>query len=205
MAFIPVANTAAVEVRAKLDGQEVENTLYFLCLTTLDETLLADLVSAVLAFWTARMIPTLPSSYELLEVYAYDMTTATGIKDTATPPAPVTGTRSGNPLPNNCSLFVQFESGRRGRGNYGGNFHCGLTESDVTGNEANNTIVGLITAAYTEMVGEDSLSTGWRWVIASRYYNKLPRSVGVTIPVKDALITDRTIDSQRRRLPGRGR
>lgn len=205
MAFIPVANTAAIEVRAQLDGQEVENTLYFLCLTAMDSTLLGDLVSAVLAFWATRMIPTLPSSYELFEVYGYDMTTATGIKDTATPAAPVNGTRSGNPLPNNCSLFVQFESGRRGRGNYGGNYHCGLTESDVTGNEANNAVVALITAAYNEMVGEDGLATGWQWVIASRYYNKLPRSVGVTIPVARALVTDRTIDSQRRRLPGRGR
>ena len=51
----------------------------------------------------------------------------------------------------------------------------------------------------------------WVWVIVSRYSGvdgdgrPVPRVAGVTTPVTNVVAVDGTVDSMRRRLPGRGR
>jgi hypothetical protein len=43
------------------------------------------------------------------------------------------------------------------------------------------------------------------WCIVSRFSGGQPRTAGEVYPVIAALVTDNVADSQRRRLPGRGR
>lgn len=43
-----------------------------------------------------------------------------------------------------------------------------------------------------------------QWVVVSRYLNNVPRTVGTSTLVLEASYRDRIVDSQRRRLPGRG-
>jgi hypothetical protein len=53
---------------------------------------------------------------------------------------------------------------------------------------------------------------GATWVVISRFsgvdpitHRPIPRSEGITTPIDNAAFTDNKSDSQRRRLPGRGR
>jgi hypothetical protein len=42
------------------------------------------------------------------------------------------------------------------------------------------------------------------WCVVSRHLDGLPRDIGITRKITTVILTDLTIDSQRRRLPGRG-
>ena len=51
---------------------------------------------------------------------------------------------------------------------------------------------------------------GYTWVVASRFSgvdaegDPIPRAAGITTPITTVLIVDNLVDSQRRRLSGRG-
>jgi len=67
-------------------------------------------------------------------------------------------------------------------------------------------------AAYSQLlVGGAALPVGWEWVVVSRYSgtdvndDPVPRVTGIATLVSNVLFTNNTVDSQRRRLPGRGK
>jgi len=45
---------------------------------------------------------------------------------------------------------------------------------------------------------------GADWVVVSRFHDNAPRTAGVVSFINAATVVDATVDSQRRRLPGRG-
>lgn len=206
MPFITIANVIMVEVRQTWNEQRVENTLYFHKTSSIapgDPQAVAD---AVRDYWTTNMLPYMSTKVSLREVYARDMTAAFGFEATSTPiPAP-TGANDSPSLPNNCSIVISFRSGITGRGSRGRNYWVGLTENQVTDNEVLPAPLGVFTAAYAGMIGPAAVLPGFQWVVVSRYLNKNPRSGGgQALNVEQVTVTDATVDSQRRRLPGRGR
>jgi hypothetical protein len=75
----------------------------------------------------------------------------------------------------------------------------------VTGNTLNAGYASDFVIAYNDLLpGGVFEPDGWRWVVLSRYTAGAPRAAGVAFAVTRALFTDLTVDSQRRRLPGRG-
>jgi len=77
-------------------------------------------------------------------------------------------------------------------------------------NEVESTFASDLTSAYIQR-REDLDSGDFTWVVVSRFSGvdpdtgkPIPREAGVATPVLAPLVTDLTVDSQRRRLPGRG-
>lgn len=205
MAFIPVPNVAAIEIR-QLEGlQQVENTLYFLHAGAITPAALQQLVQDMMDFWIANMIPVQSGYVQLLEVYGRSLDNVSGYEETVTPTSATFGAEGGDAMPNNVTICVSFRTGLTGRTSRGRNYWIGLAEGQVTSNLVNGSAIADILDAYTGMVGEEAVSAGWTWVVVSRYLNGSPRVSGSALTVTNVICTDNIVDSQRRRLPGRGR
>jgi hypothetical protein len=207
MVYIPAPSVAQVEIRGTLDTQPVENVLYFLYKAPpVTPANVATLAMQVGQWWITNALPWLPVTYLFREIYATDLSTATS--SASTWPAennPGTRNPAGGVLPNSNTLCISFRTNQRGRSARGRNYWPGLSRSDVTNNSATLTlqqgIVGVYEALLT-LVGDDTIN--WYWVVLSRFTNGAPRPQGLTNTITSVLIVDSTIDSQRRRLPGRG-
>jgi hypothetical protein len=210
MPFIPVANVAEAEVRMLLDAQHVENTLYFLYTAPPDGPTLLSLGNALISWWTTNRAPLAPASVVLSEVVCTDLSSATGAQATAVPLASTPGTMGSPVLPSNDSFTISFRTAFRGRSFRGRNYMVGLGTTQVAGN---NLVLGYADAFVSAYEALPALATaeGCTWVVVSRYSGidpvtkkPIPRAAGIATPIDTVLYTDLVVDSQRRRLPGRG-
>lgn len=206
MAFVPAANVAQVNLRMTLAGQQMENTLYFrpstTPLTVGDMEALGDIL---LGWWASDLAPYVVDDLELREVYVTDLTTNTSPTVTRLPVAPpLVGGDADPPLPNNCALVVSFRTEKRGRSFRGRNYVAGIGEGRVLANRVDNPTSAGIRDAYAQLLVPQTLP-GFEWVVVSRFENKQPRVSAEVTKINSVVLVDDFIDSQRRRLPGRGR
>lgn len=210
MPFIPVAKTVEAEIRMTLDGQRVENTLYFEYPGTVTPSDLTVLGSALDAWWQASYSTQASLAVELREIYLTDLTSATGPSHTHVPAVTALGDLNEEPLPNNVSICVSFRTDLRGRSFRGRNYFVGLVGDQVVGNTLEPAVVTAIRGIYLDLL---TLATDndIAWVVVSRFSGvggtpprPIPRVAGVTTPITSVVLVDPVIDSQRRRLPSRG-
>lgn len=210
MAFVPVNNTALVEVRMSYANQKVENTLWVESVDTWDEAALVELVSEVKDWWIASYSTIASDQVVLREVVATDMTTASsGIG--AISGTDETGAQTGGGLPGNCSLACSFRTNSRGRAFRGRNYVVGIPILQMVDiDTVESAYALLVETAYGDFKTAIS-AADWNWVVVSRFSGidpvtkkPIPRTAGITTTVTLASVVDRTIDSQRRRLTGRG-
>lgn len=204
MPFVPFANTAEVEVRYSLDDQQVENTLYFRNSTAFDITSL-DSLAAVVGNWAVTsLLPLQNNVTSLREVVARDLSIEESFEVTFAAASGSDG-GAGAPAPNNVSLCISFRSGITGRSQRGRNYLVGVpTNALAATNVFDSDYIASIVGAYNDLLSA-ALDAGFHWVIASRFHNGAPRLVGQTVDVLTVIVVDSIVDSQRRRLPGRGR
>jgi len=210
MPFVPVENTALVELRMLYDGQKVENTLWVLNDTAWGPSSLNELATEAIGWWHDNYAGLVNTAVSLREVVATDQTTATSGQATVSGGVN-NGTLTGFAMPANVSFSVSFHTTSRGRSFRGRNYIVGLNDTSlVLPNEVTDDYVEAVIDAYNAF--NDTIGTaGWQWVVASRFSGvdpdtgrPIPRVAGVTTPVASAAVADKTLDSQRRRLPGRG-
>lgn len=203
MPFVPVARTMMAELRGILDGQRVENTLYFR--TPADPTLAdaAALADALEAWWQGVFPNWLTTQFQLREIYITSLISPTAFTYSMTPGTPNTGVNTTEAVPNSVALCVSFRTEQRGRSARGRNYVAGLDGSYLTLNTWTAGIITAVQTAYQSLIGV-AADAGAEWVVVSRYTNNAPRTLGQALPVINATIVDNIADSQRRRLPGRG-
>lgn len=204
MGFVPASNVAQVELRMTLDSQQIENVLYFrtvgLPVTT---SLLSVLGNAVTDWWTSNIVNLVSDALTLREVYITDLTTQTAQTLTFTTGLPVNGAITEEVLPNSIAGCVSFRTLSRGRSGRGRNYVPGLTDNNVVGNNIVSAWRTAIIQAY-EVLMEFDDTYDWNWGVLSRQLNGADRAAGLFNQIVSVVMTDLTIDSQRRRLPGRG-
>lgn len=204
MAFIPVINTAQANFKYDLSGQTVENVLSFVNLDDPDSTLLEGLAGALLDWANASLMPLLSSNLSLYAV------TVTNLSSDSSPSieftqAPQAGGVGGTALPNNVTWCIQFKTSLRGRSYRGRNYVAGIPNAALdTVNTVSATFATDVQNAYTTLLDPDTLPAGWTWVVVSRYTDGAPRVTGTVTAITSVNYADRYLDSQRRRLPGRG-
>lgn len=118
----------------------------------------------------------------------------------------VPGGATGDPLPGNVALVVRASTGRGGRGSSGRIYQGGLTETQVSGNVVSASVAEAIGNAWNSLIVRLS-ETGpvpMVPVVYSRFQNNLPRTTALLRPIVSYGVPDNVVDSQRRRLPGRG-
>jgi hypothetical protein len=204
MAFVPAANTALVQHVGVLDEQEIINTLHIRATGGWNGTTLAALAVTQAAWYTAHVVTLMGPLYTYAHTTCTDQAVDGGAQAIDNSLAGATGGFSGNTLPNNCAFCVSFRTARTGRSNRGRNYVPALPEQQVARpNHMSLTYVSAIVAAYQQLLIPST--AGGEWVVVSRQHNKVVLSVANVEPITSVLAVDDTIDSQRRRLPGRGR
>lgn len=209
MPFVPVALTAEVELRFLLANQRCENTLYFRKETSWTATDLNNLGLNVIAWWLTNMAPNISTEVELREAYCTSLASATAPAATVPAGTGDAGTFAGAADANNVSLAISFRTDVRGRSARGRNYVIGLPKTEVVQSQINGSLVDDIVAAYDVLRTAPPVPAD-DWVVVSRFSgvdgegHPIPRAAGVVNIITAVLAVDNTVDSQRRRLPGRG-
>jgi hypothetical protein len=205
MPFVPAPNIVEVQFRQSLEGSQTMNRIHINVLETPTSAIILSILGNLKSWWEDNVEDLVSSNLELREMYGKSLETQPGPEATFSSGLPLAGTITTEPLPANCSLAVSLRSGETGRSSRGRWFWQGFTESQASGSTVSGGVVASIDAAMTNLKSViDGL--GYVWVIVSYFHDNAPRVGGpVYFAVNDILIVDDVIDSQRRRLPGRGR
>jgi len=203
MPFIPTANGASAEIRMLVDGQRVENVLHFLGEDTYNATTLEELGSTICASWIANMLPLQTADLSLREVYLTDISDAAGPVATFATGLPASGSGTGLGTPNNVSLALSFRTAARGRSYRGRVYPAGMLQANVVNSQWDDVYAAAWLSAFQQLK-IDTASIGSVLSVLSLRNAGNPRVAGVLTPITDIVLVDLVVDSQRRRLPGRG-
>lgn len=200
--FIPVPNTVRSSLLYLLDNQTIVNTLHFNLATEPTLAQMDALNTALRTWYTASFKPQVPSNVSLSAINTVGLWSQTAPSRLSVV-SPLEAGTAPTSFPANVTYCASNRTGLRGR-NYRGRFYWpGMPSTYVT---STNTVTAAFVAAVQAALGvllTPANVANFIWVIASRYFNKLPRATGIVTPVT-AVVGDLTLDSQRRRLPGRG-
>lgn len=201
MAFTPTPNVARVAIESLLLSQLCVNTLWFENPggVPYDAGTLASLVGGVNTWWQTNVLPLLASDYVMntISAIAQDAINAPAV----TFPFTGTGGAVSPTLPGNVCLTVKFNTEFRGRSGRGRNYISGIPEGDVIGNAVTQLFNDALLAAYDTI--PVTINEGTH-VVTSFFLDGVARPQGFVQPVISYNIVDRAVDSQRRRLIGRG-
>lgn len=210
MPFVPVENTVLAELRYTYHGQKVENTLWFLGDDPPDVANMTSLGASLVDWWSGGLQTLQNLAVSLREIVITDMTSNTGPQVTYIGALPLDGDVTEEALPQNDTLCISFRTDNRGRSFRGRNFFVGLSRTQYIDNDATSGFIDSYTLAYEGLLGGGA-TAGWNWVVASRFSGidpttskPIPRVAGITTLITAVTVVDTTLDSQRRRLPGRG-
>jgi len=203
MPFVPIPNTALVELRMTQGEQLIENTFHVEKEGILTVSDLQD-IGATFVDWFDNHRNLVIGTVTLREVAVRDLTTASSLGIIYATGLPLVGLLAGSAMPNSTTIAVKWGTGLSGRSFRGRTYHIGLAESQVSNNSIETATVTGLLASYNLLLTSIN-GSGYTMVVASRVANGVPRTTGGTTPILSASFADITVDSQRRRLPGRGR
>ena len=204
MAFVPVPGVVQANVRFELADQLIENVLNFRYEGTPFGTAVLAIQTSLEAVWWATLRPKISVAMTNTETYYTDLSDVAGPVDTQPPFPDATGGSGVEYAPNNVAFVVTHRTANRGRSYRGRTYIAGISNDNIEGNEVIPAAVTAIVAAFnnlrTDLATSDILFT-----VVSRFHDGAPRVEGLDTAVTLSLARDAFVDSQRRRLPGRGR
>lgn len=217
MPFIPALNTAQVKINQQMHGQTVQNVIYVQGPSGWDSVGLTGLAELVISWWNTYLADQVHADLHLISVFARDMTTEEGAGVEIQAPALSGGNLiAQGALPGNVALAVKFITGLTGPNRRGRNFVSGMAEERVNGNDLTDIGRDGILGAYASL-RDDLVGAGYDHVVAS-FYNgtalqlqpngetrrkPIPRATALITPINNYTANSQ-LDSQRRRLSGRG-
>lgn len=210
MPFVPVENTVLVEFRYLYDSQKCENTLWFTAEEAPTPANMTVLLGSLRSWFTSDLADFMVEDVSLSELVATDQTSNTG-PQVGVDTTDLTGNVEETGNPGNVTYTVSFRTAFRGRSFRGRNYICGVPISVVENiNHVLATYRSGLVAAYTNLITTVDLGV-YVWSAVSRFsgvdpdtHVPIPREAGISTPITSATTVDDILDSQRRRLPGRG-
>lgn len=203
MAFIPIPNTSMHTVNYTWLGQQVQNVFHVLHGDVPTVGGIQAVNGILINWWNTEIEPNVSNQVEARSVIGTSVHVQNGPQSTSSFPPGSVGQLTSPSMPSGVTVAVSWRTGFAGRSFRGRTYHVGLVESQVTDNEIDSGTHATLAGGYAQLV-TDLATNDTPLVIASRYTNNAPRTTGVATVVLSVLI-DTFIDSQRRRLAGRGR
>jgi hypothetical protein len=203
--YIPVNDTVSAELRYTWDGQHVENVIHFTKSGGWSEEDRQTLGAALVDWYAAELNHRVSEDVTLNELFITNLETEDGETTTITDGLPITGAVAVRSCSNNDSLCASLRSANRGRSARGRFYAVGLRQDQLVNNTWDAEYAEQYRANIEALTTDDYVPDGMDLVIVSRQHNNAPRVAGVTYQVLAVVIVDLIVDSQRRRLPGRGR
>lgn len=203
MPFIPVPQCVELVANYIWDSQAVATVLHYQKPGVAAFADLLDLAENACADFETNIIPLMSPTVTLNSVKVIDLDTVISPTAESSFGLPANGGQSGASLPNNVACVVTKRTMFRGRSFRGRIYHFGIPETSVTGNLVSGTYVTSMLAGYNALKVITTTLGNWEMVVVSRYTNNNPRESGIFSSVV-SMDSDGVVDSQRRRLPGRG-
>ena len=203
MTYVPGPGVVELDLQGSYDGERVELTFYVHVTVPITETLLNLLAGVVLDWWDSDLQPGVSNDFTVVQVKATDLTT----QSSPTITLPYTGSSptgvGTHPQPGNVTAAITKATNNRGRSFRGRNFIPGLDGTALS--DVNHIQSGNLAAFLTVWGDLDSAfrSQSATPVVFSRFSNGAARTTGVATNISEYRM-DNTVDSQRRRLAGRG-
>lgn len=213
MVFVPCPNVAEVTVKQTHLGENVVNVYHVESATAWDETALSELGIQFRTWWETETRTERSVEACLIEVCARDLTTQSGLA-VCTPHGVVNcGAATGDALPGNVTIAIKEGTSLAGRSFRGRSYWVGLSEGHVDGNVIDPGTATAIVGDMNELSARVN-ALGHVLVVVSKMSGSTcdtgsckriptPRASCITTPITGYAI-DPSMDSQRRRLPGRG-
>jgi len=201
-AFIPAPNTARVRMVYSLFGQTVMNVFYWQGDAPLIASDLSGLADEVNIAWAARFKPVQAPDVELLYIEATALDTDSS--PSVTLAVGVAGTASGVSFPGGTTLAIKFSGGVSGRSGRGRMYWIQLHTAQISGDQVTSADVAAIVGLVSDFFDDIETATGLTHVVTSYCHDGAWRTTASNTPVVNYIATDNNVDSQRRRLAGRG-
>lgn len=202
--FVPVSDTVKFELLFGLEGQILQNVINVKFPTTPGVPLALDVAAAIVSWWSANIAPITSAGVTLTAIRGTDLNTSTGFSFEYTTGLPVAGSATtGQIMPANVTAAIRLTTPSRGRSYTGRLYHVGLLSGEVQGNMLTSGSVSALKIAYEALLTAIGVAGG-TWGVVSYFADKVLRSSGVFTGIS-AITVDQNLDSQRRRLNGRGR
>lgn len=203
MAFVPAVDCAEAVIGFIGDGGNYNNVLNFKYATAYDQSNIDDLADAVDGAVGSDYLAILSDQVSYVNTHVRGLTSSVDLEGVANASAS-TGGDSDSPLPSNATLCVSLRTGLTGRSARGRFYSVGATFGDVL-------TADVFTAAYVAAVvativaiSTQAGAAGWTLVVLSRRNAGVALTAAVARPVTQIYAVDNNVDSQRRRLKGRG-
>lgn len=209
MPFQPCPNTAEIRIQGVLHGQTVENVMHCRVSaspTQADLDTIRDTVNDwVLGVYSAH----LSNMLGWVQIIVTDLNTASGLQSVQSL-AGDSATVDGDVKTNQDTFAVKLLTGHRGR-SFRGRVYVLAVPSGYY--DTANTLNPLNSAAYVNLFNSlktDLAAVSFPLGVLSRYsgvdssHKPIPRAAGLLTDVTSVASTDNIVDSQNRRLPGRG-
>jgi|SRR5215216_223440 len=203
--FIEAPGVVKAQIIFDASSQKVENVYHILSGAGVA---LADLdrIQGKLATWlTTNWKPNSSSGVSCALMVLNDESVENGVgKEYIINPA-IVGSAAGGNLPLHNTVAIKWSTGLTGRSFRGRTYHVGLVPGHISGNQLSGGFAGTLGTMYNAL--KTTLSGGGtvdKLVVVSRCNNNVWRSTAVVTEITGASV-DINVDSQRRRLTGRGR
>lgn len=202
MAFQPVPDCYRFSLIFDWSGQKCVNVFHIYSETALNANDLGTTAAAFVDWWDDELKAEVSSTVSLERVTAQGLDAETDPLVEYTIGLPLQATSAAAAAPNNCTFAVQWRTALSGRSYRGRTFHVGLTTTKYASNLLTVPNQATFVAAYGQLK-DDIETAGYTLVVVSRYHGGTQRPSGIYTPITSCYV-DRTLDSMRRRLPGRG-
>lgn len=207
MAHQPVSQTAEVVMNYlnEVDNVIMKNVINVRSTETQwDEAMLQLLTDAMATWWATDLRAAASNEVRLESVYAKDLFEADAAYAETVPDPALDGNIASQAAPGNVSWCVKLVTGLTGRSRRGRSYFVGLAESSLVGNHVSEATIDLIVDAWVDLKDVILPGIAAELVVVSRISGGELRPTGLVTPVTTISYTDSVVDSQRRRLPGRG-
>jgi hypothetical protein len=201
--FIPAPLMTRTSLLYRWNGQRVVNTLHHKWPTTPDVPTMILFNVDLKTWWDANMKNSLSSDIGLEQIVTVDLTTQSSPSATLSiNPTDMGGDGAGSVYLNDA-LCISFRTAQRGRNYRGRNYIPAIWKNRTLDSGRYDpawvsTLITAMTALLTSANFHNAVLS-----VVSYFLNKTPRGSAIGTPVT-AFVADNLIDSQRRRLIGRG-
>lgn len=202
MPVFDVPGLMRLEMHYLFQGEHCMNTFWIKSNINETSPLLEQELAGTFKNWFNTEVRPLSSNTLVLYEIVVKELRPDGIAVLYTDGLPITGAKSEEALPNNVALAVHWGTGLVGRSRHGRTFHMGLCIDQVTSNHCD--VASAIQTVYDNLrTALDNITLNVEFSVVSFVVSKEWRRDPLVTPISGVAV-ESTLDSQRRRLPGRG-
>ena len=206
--FQPVDKTVEISVQGTYAGQLAENKFYVKGTSAITEAMVAALASLVDSWVHTTLRPLLAGAWVYTRTVARDLTTEASFESVNSTHTGEAGTGVGEPLPGNATIAVHRDTGLSGKKAKSRIYWIGLIDGNLESPDVIHSATATLFISALDTLRANILADTtnvWTYGYVQRILDHVKLATGNFIEVFHHSVTDRNVDSQRRRLAGRGR